>query len=89
MLGDADKALAAQLYFALVMPVKGQPPDIAQNAGQGEGAEAFNKLTRRLQARALRSLAPGSPMTWKQRRSSASMKQSEARAWMMKFSLEW
>ena len=43
-LNDADKALSAQLYFVLVMLVKGRPLDIVQNAGQGEGAEAFRKL---------------------------------------------
>ena len=43
-LSDSDKALSAQLYFVLVMLVKGRPLDIVQNAGQGEGAEAFRKL---------------------------------------------
>ena len=44
MMNDADKALSVQLYFVLVMLVKGRPLDIVQNAGQGEGAEACRKL---------------------------------------------
>ena len=42
MMNDADNGI--QLYFVLVMLVKGRPLENVQNAGQGEGAEAFRKL---------------------------------------------
>ena len=43
-LSESEKALSCQLYFVLVMLLRGRPLDIVQNVGSGEGAESLRRL---------------------------------------------
>ena len=43
-LRETEKALSCQLYFVLVMLLRGRPFDIVQNVGPGEGAESLRRL---------------------------------------------
>ena len=43
-LSETEKALSCQLYFVLVMLLRGRPFDIVQNVGPGEGAESLRRL---------------------------------------------
>lgn len=43
-LTESDRALSSQLYFVLVMLLRGRALDIAYNAGISEGIEAYRKL---------------------------------------------
>ena len=44
LLGETDRKLSTQLYYILVMLVKGRALDVVQNTGPGEGAEAMRRL---------------------------------------------
>ena len=44
LLSGQERQLSSQLYYMLVMLVKGRALDVAQNSGKGEGFEAFRKL---------------------------------------------
>ena len=44
LLGESDRKLSTQLYYILVMLVKGRALDVVQNTGPGEGAEAMRRL---------------------------------------------
>ena len=46
-LGDADRALSAELFYMLMMLVRGPALDIIANAGTGEGLVAWNALVKR------------------------------------------
>ncbi len=43
-LSEGDRALSTQLYYILVMLVKGRALDVVQNTGPGEGAESLRRL---------------------------------------------
>ena len=43
-LSEGDHALSTQLYYILVMLVKGRALDVVQNTGPGEGAESLRRL---------------------------------------------
>ena len=43
-LSETEKALSCQLYFVLVMLLRGRPLDVVQNVGPGEGAESLRRL---------------------------------------------
>lgn len=43
-LSEGDRALSTQLYYVLVMLVKGRALDVVQNTGTRQGAESLRKL---------------------------------------------
>ena len=43
-LSEGDRALSTQLYYVLVMLVKGRGLDVVQTTGTREGAESLRKL---------------------------------------------
>ena len=44
LLSESDRKLSTQLYYILVMLVKGRVLDVVQNTGPGEGAESMRRL---------------------------------------------
>ena len=43
LLSESDRKLSTQLYYILVMLVKGRALDVVQNTGPGEGAESMRR----------------------------------------------
>ena len=43
-LSEADEELSCQLYYILVMLLRGRPLDIAYNSGMGEGLESYRRI---------------------------------------------
>ena len=43
-LSEADTELSCQLYYILVMLLRGRPLDIAYNSGMGEGLESYRRI---------------------------------------------